>query len=227
MALPSTNLSLDDIYQESTPGFSSARNFSNVSFKSWAQGPLGSNTYTYNGYGLDGSGGGVPTGGNIIYNFTSTSTGNLIKFGDFRSKQYYFDGSTFDIKYSYNNTKNNIPFPPPGQNNDVNVQIDCKDYSNTYNVHNSFNVNVPGGTSAGATQMPGFSPNSFPLVKNVYWTINITTIPGNGIGNIAFSVNGTTVYNAGAGGGNFTWQSAGASAGTTNGSGIVYDIYVT
>ena len=227
MALPSTNLSLDDIYQESTPGFSSARNFSNVSFKSWAQGPLGSNTYTYNGYGLDGSGGGVPTGGNIIYNFTSTSTGNPIKFGDFRSKQYYFDGTTFDIKYSYNNTLNNVMFPPPPIINDVNVQVDCYDYNGVYTVHTSFAITANAATSQGAVTIPGFTANSSPLVKNVYWSIQVNTTPGNTISNIAFSVNGTTVYNAGGGGGNFTWQSAGASAGTTNGSGIVYDVYVT
>ena len=46
-------------------------------------------------------------------------------------------------------------------------------------------------------------------------------------GNIAFSVNGTTVYNAGSAGGSFNWTSAGASQGYTNGSGIVYDVYVT
>ena len=75
--------------------------------------------------------------------------------------------------------------------------------------------------------IPGFTANSSPLVESVYWSININTTPGNTISNIAFSVNGTTVYNAGGGGGSFTWQSGGASKGLTNGSGIVYDIVVT
>ena len=73
MALPSTNLGLDDIYQESTPGFSTSESLGGISYNSWAQGPLGSATYTYNGYGMDGSGGGVPLGGNVIYGFPDLS----------------------------------------------------------------------------------------------------------------------------------------------------------
>jgi len=229
MALPSTNLGLDDIYQESTPGFSSSESLGGISYNSWAQGPLGSSTYTYNGYGMDGSGGGVPLGGNVIYNFPdlSGSIPDPTSFAEFQNNQFYFDGTTYDIKYSYNNTKNNTFFPPPPVINDVNVTVNCYDYNGVYTVHNSFNINAPGGTSAGATQMPGFSVNSFPLVDNVYWSIQVNTNPGNTISNIAFSVNGTTRINVGGGGGSFTWQSGGASQGFTNSSGILYDIYVT
>jgi len=229
MPTPGGPISIDDLFQESTPGFSAAESFGRIAYESWAQGPLGSNTYTSNGFGGDGSGGGVPAGGNAIYNTGAPLVRGVdfINLGNYTNKYYYFDGTTYDIKYSYNNTKNNTFFPPPGQNNDINVQIDCYDYNGVYRVHNSFNVNAPGGTSAGATQMPGFSANSFPLVSNVYWSIQINTNPGNGIANIAFSVNGTTVYNAGGGGGSFTWTSGGASQGYTNGSGIVYDVYVT
>lgn len=229
MPTPSGQISLDDIWQEPNPGWTATESFKRIAYDSWAQGPLGSSANSWNGWGNDGSGGGVPIGGNVIYNVGGGLTQSVdpINFANYSNKYYYFDGTVFDIKYSYNNTLNNIPFPPPGQNNDINVQIDCKDYLNTYNVHNGFSINAPGGTSAGATQMPGFSANSFPLVENVYWSINITTQIGNGISNIAFSVNGTTVYNAGGGGGSFTWQSAGASKGSTNGSGIVYDVYVT
>jgi hypothetical protein len=228
MALPSTNLGLDDIYQESTPGFSTSESLGGISYNSWAQGPLGSSTYTYNGYGMDGSGGGVPIGGNVIYNFPdlSSSVPDPTSFAEFQNNQFYFDGTTFDIKYSYNNTVNNVPFPPPGINNDVNVQVDCYDYNGVYTVHNSFGINAAGGMSQGAVSIPGGVGNS-PLVDNVYWSIQVNTAGGNTISNIAFSVNGTVRINVGGGGGNFTWQSGGASQGFTNSSGILYDVYVT
>jgi hypothetical protein len=73
-----------------------------------------------------------------------------------------------------------------------------------------------------------FKPNlNSNLIQNVYCEILINTIPGNTISNIAFSVNGTVKVNAGGGGGSFIWNSGGASRGFTNGSGILYDIYVT
>ena len=228
MALPSTNLSLDDIYQESTPGFTpSSESLGGISYNSWAQGPLGSNTYTYNGYGMDGSGGGVPLGANVIYDFPdlSSSIPDPTSFAEFTNNQFYFDGTTFDIKFSFNNTVNNIPFPPPPVDNGVTVQVDCYDYSGVYKVHNTFSINAQGGTSQGATSIA--QPNPCPLVDNVYWAIIVNTFPGNTIGNIAFKINSTTVINVGGGGGSFTWQSGGASQGFTDMSGILYDVYVT
>jgi hypothetical protein len=227
MALPSTNLGLDDIYQESTLGFTTSESLGGISYNSWAQGPLGSATYTYNGYGMDGSGGGVPLGGNVIYNFPdlSSSVPDPTSFAEFTGNQFYFDGTTFDIKYSYNNTVNNIPFPPPPVDNGVTVQVDCYDYSGVYMVHNTFSINAQGGTSQGATSIA--QPNPCPLVDNVYWAIIVNTFPGNTISNIAFKVNGTTRINVGGGGGSFTWASGGASQGFTDSSGILYDVYVT
>ena len=103
MALPSTNLSLDDIYQESTPGFSTSESLGGISYNSWAQGPLGSNTYTYNGYGMDGSGGGVPLGGNVIYDFPdlSSSIPDPTSFAEFTNNQFYFDGCSVLLTHSF------------------------------------------------------------------------------------------------------------------------------
>jgi len=228
MALPSTNLSLNAIYQESTPGFSTSESLGGISYNSWAQGPLGSSTYTYNGYGMDGSGGGVPLGGNVIYGFPdlSGSIPDPTSFAEFQNNQFYFDGTTFDIKYSFNNTLNNSFFPPPPVINDVVVQVDCYDYNGVYRVHNSFAINANANSSQGATTIPGGATTS-PLVDNVYWSIQVNTNPGNTISNIAFSVNGTVRINVGGGGGSFTWQSGGASQGFTNSSGILYDVYIT
>ena len=229
MPTPSGQISLDDIWQEPNPGWTSAESFGDVAYDSWEQGSLGSQTNLYNGWGGDGSGGGVPVGGNAIYNTGAPFQQGVdpINFANYSNKYYYFDGTNYDIKYSYNNTLNNVPFPPPPIDNNVTVQVDCYDYNGVYPVHNSFAISANGGSSQGATQIPGFSAGTSPLVENVYWSIQINTAPSNTISNIAFSVNGTTVYNAGGGGGSFTWQSAGASQGYTNGSGIVYDVYIT
>jgi len=228
MPLPSIDLSLDAIYQESTPGFSTSESLGGISYNSWAQGPLGSVAFPYNGYGMDGSGGGVPVGGNVIYNFPdlSSTIPDPTSFAEFQNNQFYFDGTTFDIKFSFDNTLNNTPFPPPGIFNDVTVQVECYDYNGVYPVHNSFAINANAGTSAGAATIPGGATAS-PLVDNVYWAISVTTQGGNTINNIAFSVNGTVRINVGAGGGPFTWTSTGASQGFTNGSGILYDVYIT
>jgi hypothetical protein len=232
MALPSTNLSLDDIYQESTPGYgSSLLSFGDVSYPSWPEGNLGSQTYIFNPYGMDGTGSGAPLGADVIYNFPilDRSVPDPVSFAEYLNNQYYFDGTTFDIKFSYNNTLTNPPPVPPNPPiiNDVNVQVDCYDYNGVYTVHNSFAINANASTSQSAITIPGFNANTSPLVENVYWSIIVTTDPNNTISNIAFSVNGTTRINVGSGGGSFTWQSGGASQGFTNSAGIVYDITVT
>jgi hypothetical protein len=230
MPTPGGPISLDDLYQEGNPGWSSQESFSDITYDSWAQGPLGSNTNTYNGWGNDGSGGGTPVGGDVIYNVGGALIKDVdaINFGNYTNKYYYFDGTVFDIKYSWSNPLTNPPPVPPNPpvNNDVNVQVVCKDYSMTYNVHNNVSINAPAPSSGGPASIPGSVTNS-PVVENVYWEIIVNTIPGNTISNIAFSVNGTNCINVGSGGGTFTWQSVGASAGLTNSSGILYDITVS
>ena len=229
MPTPGGPISLDDLYQEPNPGWSSLERFGNIAYYSWAQGPLGSSTNTWNGWGHDGSGGGVPVGGNVIYNIGGglSQSIDFINFGNYTNRYYYFDGTVFDIKNSWNNTLANSPAPPPGVDNNVTVQVDCYDYNGVYTVHNSFAIAANASTSGGPFQIPGFITNSYPLVENVYWSIIISTNPTNIISNIAFNINGINVYNAGGGGGTFTWQSAGASAGLTNSSGIVYDVVIT
>lgn len=229
MPTPSGPISLNDLYQEGNPGWSTQESFSDITYDSWEQGPLGSGTNLYNGWGNDGSGFGAPVGANVIYNVGGALQKGVdpINFGNYTNKYYYFDGSVFDIKYSYNNTLNNILFPPPPIINDVNVQVDCYDYNGVYTVHNSFAITANGGAIQSAITIPGFTANTFPLVENVYWSIIINTDPSNTISNIAFNINSVTVYNAGSGGGSFTWQSVGASQGYTNSAGILYDVVVT
>lgn len=227
MPTPSGQISLDDIWQEPNAGWSTSESFGNVAFDSWAQGPLGSNANSWNGWGNDGSTMVIPVGADVIYNVGGPLQRGVdaINFGNYSNKYYYFDGTIYNIVYTYNNTLvSTIPFI----DNDVSVQIDCYDYSGVYTVHPSFAINAVNNTQTFVPiQIPGFITNTHPLIENIYWSINVVTNPTNTITNIAFSVNGTTVYNAGAAGGSFTWQSGGASQGYTNGSGIVYDVYIT
>ena len=234
MALPSTGLSLNDIYEESLPGYNhpDPLSFTAVTYLNWTEGNAGafgaSQTVLFNPYSMDGTPS-APLGADVLYGFPILDAGvDPTNFGEFRGQQYYFDGTTFDIQFSFDNTVNDIPFPPPPIDNGVNVEIKCYDYNMVYEVHPQVNINAPGGASVGAASIPGFQANTYPLVENVYWEIVVTVPdPNTTITNIAFQVNGTTRKNVGPAGGTFDWQSAGASAGVTNGTGIVYNIYVT
>ena len=234
MALPSTGLSLNDIYEESLPGYNhpSPLSFTAVTYLNWTEGNAGAfgagQAVLFNPYSMDGTPS-APLGADVLYGFPILEAGvNETQFGEFQGQQYYFDGTTFDIQSSFDNTVNDIPSPPPPINNSVNVEINCYDYNMVYKVHPDVNINAPGGSTVAAGTIPGFQANVYPLVENVYWEIVVNVPdPNNTITNIAFQVNGTTRYNAGPAGGNFTWQSAGASAGHTSVGGIVYNIYVT
>jgi len=234
MALPSTDLSLNDIYEESTPGYNhpDPLSFTAVTYLNWTEGNAGafgaSQVVLFNPYSMDGTPS-APLGADVLYGFPILDAGvNETQFGEFQNQQYYFDGTTFDIQFSFDNTVNNIPTPPPPIDNGVNVEIYCYDYNMVYKVHPDVIINAPGGSTVAAAQIPGFQANLYPLVENVYWEIVVTVPdPNTTITNIAFQVNGTTRKNVGPAGGTFDWQSAGASAGVTNGTGIVYNIYVT
>ena len=234
MALPSTDLSLNDIYEESLPGYNhpDPLSFTAVTYLNWTEGNAGafgaSQTVLFNPYSMDGTPS-APLGADVLYGFPILDAGvDQTSFAEFQNQQYYFDGTTFDIQFSFDNTVNDIPAPPPPIMNGVNVEIKCYDYNMVYEVHPQVNINAPGGASVGAASIPGFQANTYPLVENVYWEIVVTVPdPNTTITNIAFQVNGTTRKNVGPAGGTFDWTSAGASAGVTNGTGIVYNIYVT
>lgn len=237
MALPSTNLSLDDIYEESLPGYGHPNplSFTGVSYLNWTEGNAGatgaSQAVDFNPYSMDGQPI-SPLGADVLYAFPILDAGtDPTSFAEFQNQQYFFDGTTFDIKSSYNNTLNNAPFPPPGVDNNVVVEVYCYDYNMTYQVHSSFSINANAATSATATQIPGFIGSTYPLVENVYWEIRVAANPTNTISNVQFQINSTTRINTGAIAGGppttFTWQSGGASAGVTNSSGIVYDVVIT
>jgi len=63
MPTPSGQISLDDIWIEPNPSWTSSESFGDIAYDSWAQGPLGSNTNSWNGWGNDGGN----SGNDVIY----------------------------------------------------------------------------------------------------------------------------------------------------------------
>ena len=236
MATPinTTNVAISEL--QTAPGGSTSSNmsFSDMAQPGWNQGTEGSNTYPYYCWGLGyGTAGG---GGDCIYGLTPLSGSAYPPFGIglFRGLIYWFDGTTYDIKFQYSNSKTPPPPPPPPgpppTANDVQISVDCYDSSNNYMVFPTFNINAIANTSTGASQIPGFMADTYPLVRDVYWAITVQTDPvfwpG---GSIQVQVNGTTVFSGGLGAGtsNITWQSGGASSGATNASGITFNFVIT
>jgi hypothetical protein len=227
MATPSGLITLNDIWIEPNPSWTTSESFSAITYNSWAEGPLGANTYAWNGWGNDGG----TAGADVIYNAGGYLQQGVdpINFAGYSNKQYYFDpANLIDITFEYNNTVSNPPPVPPAPpiENSVIVDVACYDSTGTYTVHQGFTINANASSQQGVAQIPGGVTNS-PLVENVYWAITVTTVPGNTLSNIAFKVNGTTVINVGYGGGSFDWNSSGASQGYTSSGGINYDVYIT
>jgi hypothetical protein len=104
------------------------------------------------------------------------------------------------------------------------------DSSSTYDVFAPFSINAVAASSLSSTTIPGFIANSSPLVRNVYWFVDLQTDPvfwpG---GTLVVQVNGSTVYSGGisAGSSSVSWQTSGATSGSTNSSGILLDFDVS
>ena len=233
MATPinTTNEALSEL--QTAPGGSTPSNyrFSLAARDGWNLGVLGANTttgyYTW-GYGYGGGGGYL----DAIYGLTPPTTGTNppIALSSWKGLQYYFDGSPFDIQFSWTNNLN-IPGPPtPPSANDVNIDFTFYDSSLTYSVTFGspiMSINATAQGSQAASQIPGFIPDTFPLVKDVYWDVRATTDPVNWAGGqLIIEINGTNVLNTGLtnGANNFDYTSG--SAGATNGTGILIDFLI-
>jgi len=227
--ISTTNVGLSEL--ETAPGGSNPP--SNLRFeisgrKGWAEGVLGANTYAFYtwGYGY-GSGGGYL---DAIYGLAAPTSGTNppLEIGDWRGLQYYFDGSPFDITYRYTNSLTNTP------DDDCQVDVVITDSSVNYSIFGgpntppnfAFNVNMPANTSAGAVQIPGFQPDTYPLVKNVFWLIQINTGPFFNGGTFTMDVNGSNVFtiavNAGPNNVQYDWNSG--TYGSTSASGIALNL---
>lgn len=222
-----TNVGLSEL--ETAPGGGNQPvSFQTSGRKGWSEGNLGDQTTPYFtwGYGNGGGGGYL----DAIYGLNPPTTGSApLELGDWRGLQYYFDGTDFEITVAYTN---NFTTPPDG---DVIVDIYITDSAQAWSIFTNplpvlapgtpINVNMPAATSQGAAPWAGFQPDVFPLVKNVFWQIDVVTpdaaFPG---GTITFDINGSNVLSdtlpPGANTTTFDYTSAGAVRGNTDASGI-------
>jgi hypothetical protein len=138
-----------------------------MSFFSYFAGPNGSGARTDNNWGQ-----GEALGANRIYG-TGAKTTN-IQVGDFDGLRYFYDNSTLSIDVDFiNNLPPNVPFPPPGTNNDLNIDVGLYDSTYTYNYVSSGAIMVPPGTNSLTT----ISLTTTPIIFRAYWIVNIVATP--------------------------------------------------
>jgi hypothetical protein len=224
--ISTTNVALSEL--ETAPGGSTYSNmrFANLARPGWNESYLGSSAFANFTWGLDGT----SSGADAIYGLTPTS--GQFSLDQFKGLQYYFDGSPFDITYEFINNLNPPPgpFPPPNAN-DVTIEFVITDSALNYSIFgppgntppNFFlSFGMPANTSSGSAQIPGFSPDQFPLVRDVYWIVRASCDVFFGGGALSIEINGTGVLNSGLSPGfnDFDYTVAGAASGLTNSTGI-------
>lgn len=211
MALPSTNIGVSDIFYQANPSASGVTNMSflDIAAVSYFEGPNGTNVKPYNYWGETG---GIGAGGsNRIYG-TTARAGADYPMGDFLGLTYFYDNSSFLVKADFtNNLPTNAPFPPPGTNNDVNVNVTL--YDSTY----TYTYGVSGGgllMPTGGTFVSTISQTTSPIIFRGYWSIDISPGPllvGGAL--VDISINGSAKVTNGA---------VGAGPTPTNFTGAVY-----
>ena len=231
MPISTSNIALSELNTE--PGGSTYSNmrFQNLALPGWNEGLLGSNSFGNYTWGLNGA----SSGADAIYGLTPTS--GAFSIGDFSGLQYYFDGSTFNIQYRYSN--NLIPPPPPfppPTSNDVTVEFVITDSALNYSIFGGPNtppnfftgLNFPANTSTFSTQIPGFSPNTYPLVRDVYWIVRVTTDAFFGGGSFEFYINSTLIISPiGLSPGINDFDSTMYGSGLTDGQGILLEFIIS
>ena len=228
MALPSTNIGVSDIFYQANPSQSGITNLSflDIAAVSYFEGPNGTNAKPYNYWGETG---GIGTGGsNRIYG-TTARAGTNYPMSDFLGLTYFYDNSTFLVKVNFtNNLLPNAPFPPPGTNNDININATLYDstYTYTYGVNGGGLVLTNGGTY-NAT----ISQTTSPIIFRGYWQVDLSPTPQLQAGaKVDISINGVAkvtngTINAGPGNTTFTGAVYGnedvAYNGTLGGTGLL------
>jgi hypothetical protein len=222
MAVPTTNVSLGDIYSEPNGATAANTKASEIMKLTYFQGPgpIGNGDVSFRSWGQYGN----TAGSDRIYGLTAGNVNNA--FGDFRGLTYYYDNSSYKISADVENTKQPPPGPPsPPYNNDIVVEINLYDSTNTYQYALSGAINVPfQSTSTGNTVS---SASTSPIIALGYWEVKVTNNnsfpPG---GSIDIQINGT---NYGGGGipdsaqTTFRWDDVGATAAPIASTGQGYD----
>ena len=173
MALPSTNIGISDLFYMANPSLSGITDLSllDIASVSYFDGPNGSNAEPYNYWGQTS---GPGTGGSNRIFGLPVQAGTYF-MSDFLGLTYYYDNSSFLVKADFtNNLPANAPFPPPGTNNDVNVNVTL--YDSTY----TYTYGVSGGgllMPTGGTFVSTISQTTSPIIFRGYWSIDISPGP--------------------------------------------------
>ena len=230
MATPisSADIALSELNTAPGGGTYSDMRFQNLARPGWSEGTLGSGAFSNYTWGLDGSSGGA----DAIYGLTPTS--GEFSLGTFADLIYYFDGSPFEITYAFDNLLTAPPGPvPPPNANDISIEFVITDSALDYSIFGGPNTppnfqvsfGMPASTANGATLIPGFNPDTYPLVRDVYWIVRAQCAPQFGGGALYIEINGSSVLSGAGlspGANDFDYTSAGAASGLTNGTGISF-----
>lgn len=214
MAVPSSNIKMSDIYGEANAGFPPSDLAASDLFKrSYFEGPNGSNTISFNGWGQYGA----TSGADRTYLINAGNTNN--NFYQFAALQYYFDNIVYA---NYVDLVNNLvaPSPPnPPDENDLQVYCYLWDSTKTY-LYSQFQTLLFAGGSASQI----FSNTTEPMIAIGYWEVIIQPVSG-GFGGTTCNINinntgkvsGGTVNATGAT--SFDWQTYGSEPFNSSSSG--------
>jgi hypothetical protein len=165
MTLPTSDISMSSIYGEANGGYTSGQlSLLSQSFFSYFAGPNGSNSITYNAWGV-----GEASGGNRIYGLSAKTTNYAI--GDYSGLTYFYDNSTFQVTLNVTNNKTNPPpFPPPPVDNAVNVNVELWDSGFSYQYLNGGGMAMAPGTYGPSA----VSMTTNPIIFRGYWKVTVS-----------------------------------------------------
>lgn len=185
MAIPTTDVSLDDIWTEAGNTSSQEMEFGTFARISYFEGGNGSSTYSYNGWGQYGA----TSGADRIYPLPTASTD--INVDAYKGLVYFYDGSTYRCSINFNNSLNVPVFPTPPSANDFNITVEFFDSSDTYQ-YMFGSLGAPAQASGGQfIEQAAITP----LIGIAYWRITIDSDPQGGGGTTLIDINGTNFVN--------------------------------
>jgi hypothetical protein len=164
MPVPTTLINFQDIYREANNNAAvpSGSNMpvSDLFGLSYFNGPNGDNTLAYNAWGIG--------GGNIIYG----ATPNDYRWGNFSGLRYFYDNSTYNMTYKFNNNGS-------AASDDFDVRVYLLDAQNqTYTWADTNTVNVPAGSSTGTVTFSVAGFGGTPLLNTNFWVVETSDTRG-------------------------------------------------
>ena len=221
MALPTTNISLGDIYAE--PNGATAANIkaSEILKLTYFEGPPFGSTIAFSAWGQYGN----TAGADRIYGLTGSNDNNAL--GDFRGLAYYYDNSSYKVAARIINNKQNPPFPPPPPVYNNNIAIEINLYDSTTTDKYVISGSIPAGSQSDNTNNITSGVGNEPIIAIGYWEVIVTineAFPAGG--SIDVTINGTSYVSSGLSSNSqttFRWNDTGATAAPVSSTGQGYD----